>query len=383
MSGEGPKKKKGPPDPKLLACRDAILELAKSGPGGDWIDREALADLMERRGLTQLFYGPVYKCPFCGLRNPHKDAKGKFCKCESCKKNFDAQENIVREQEDENGRIIVHVRGINFDDDGVPKTLEAPWICPTCRTTNGDDEDVCTKPGCGITREQGNRRVVERGANEVVIATDNVLDGYVTESKEDAPDAIRARDEMIAARRSASEEPADEPVVAAEGARTARTLPPAPQGWTRFSRRQIIALATAGFVGVGSIYYGMQDPPPPTLPQARTVAATVVEVYWEQNVKVKEKVGDNWQDIGFYPNRGDHTSEPHIDPNIPAAYKTDAKRYQLVIEPYYSIITSTDSGPGIEWQVSRERYRNWEPGDKGELRIMDTGRPMELRRVLP
>ena len=346
-------------------CRQAILELAKEGPGGDWNVRDRLVQLMRDRNLTDLVYSKCYRCSNCQLENPTMNEDGKTAHCESCKKAFD-NDHEMHEVSMQDGTVVVHVRGINYDD-GKALAMHAPWFCPFCKKKNVYEADVCARPGCNHTREEGNREVVKIGAEREVVEVDTNSRGYVVDTKEDAR---RAREQREKDRRDQAEE---EPVVDNQPAQEKSR-------WNRLNRNRIVGATAALTLGLGSIWYGIQDPPPPVLPTAQVVSAQVDSVYWEKRVLVQEFDGKNWKPLKPFIAKGDHTVKPHLPPELLPEYSTNPKKYQIEIIPYYSVLITNPGTVPMEREISREEFHNWSPGDKVSLTVLPDGTPLHIRR---
>ncbi len=344
-------------------CRQAILELAQDGPGGDWIVRDRLIALMQQRGLEHLVYSKCYQCPHCKLENPTMTEDGNTTRCESCKKPFD-NDIEMHEVSDQHHTILVHVRGINYND-GKARGMKAPWFCPFCQTKNVYEADVCAKAGCNHTREEGNREVVKIGEEREVVETDNNARGYVVDRKEDAARARQQRAHDDAAQ-------AEEPEVEKTEIRKPR--------WSRTNRNRVIGATAAITLGVGSIWYGMQDPPPPVLPSSHVVHAQIDSVYWEKRVLVQEFDGKNWKPLKPFIAKGDHTVKPHLPPELLPEYSTNTKKYQIEIIPYYSVLITNPGTVPVEREISREEFHNWLPGDKVSLSVLPDGTPLSVQR---
>jgi hypothetical protein len=337
----------GVPDPKLAACRETILALAEEGPGGDWIVRDRLFELMRERGLKRLIYGAVFKCPQCGLNQPHKGADGKLVTCEGCTNPFQTDHSLVHDVVDSNGNVLVHVRSIRYNDDGEKKVLEAPWVCSYCRRTV--DYEVGSCPGCGNTREASNRKVVEFGPVQVIASAPEEIEGYRLNPVE-TPREARPQKET-------SSDSGSKP---------------------RFYRRWVVggaSLALGGFI----LWRSYQDPAPPTLPGVRQVPSTVASVYWEQTVIVRKRTETGWTTLKPFTAKGDHQSKPSLPSDVPPHYFIDTQNYQVEVIPYYSILLTRSGSVPFEQPVSQEEFPNWLPGDR--VILLQSTAVEEIRRV--
>jgi len=325
-------------------CRKEIERLALAGPGASWLLKSEVRRVFKDHGINTFIHARAHKCPFCETYFPHMGNKAEVCKCPSCSKSFSMKEGGVHKVFDASGKELVHIGGIDYgiDLDRGAETYKPLWICAFCRTNNNGDAEECSE--CGKSIGDSTRQIVEVGPNREVTAAPNTLGGYKIED----PDVIAA--DRAADRRR-------------EDAQAAKAAP------SQFQKRsKFYALVAAAAIGVGATWWGLQDPPPPVLPQTKTFTTQIVGVFSERQI-----------DVFRHGERKPFATYKEAT-EVPPEYITNTREFNLVQTHYYSIAFPSHKVL-VDWQVSRNEFKNWKVGDKVQVTASEDGTPLGLKRL--
>lgn len=375
----GKKKKKKKPGSERpahvlsLACQQALADLVHKGPGGKLIFADDYKTVVIRfqHEQREIRHGNTFQCPHCRGLNPTQGNADDTLTCIECGQKFEAPAEI-NDLRDQDGRLLIHLDSILTRDSGAGRPIEAPWKCAYCNKTNPDDEATCEN--CGQDKKEGFRRVFSWGPDliihrQAIRPTSEVISDSGSEStpNDSLGDFSPPPKKISAAGEFETEEPAP----------TKRGLE-LPVNLNRLSRRQVLtALGLIATTGVGIAWVASNDTPDAEIPSSGK--AKIAKRTWQRKVLVRVRGAEGqWNELPDALIREGSEENPEW-PNVPSAY-IGSKDYTVDYRELYTL--QIDQGGTLKTlAVGPAEFRNWRADDKVELKVIEGGVIVSLRRI--